>query len=256
MKLNVLFSPVNADELYFTNKTTVVVDVLRASSTIITALSNGAIEVIPVASVDFAVKLSGGMFGGKTLLGGERNTKMIEGFALGNSPFEYSDNVVGNKYIVYYSTNGSKAIVKAKYSENLFVGSFNNLRAIADHLAKLNSDIEILCAGNNNHFSLEDSACAGMLIEEMRKKDFNVELSDSSLAALALYNEFGTNILEMLKHSEHGKKLLENGFEKDLEYCSNYNVTSSIPAFDGNTLKLINPITFQSDVSNDGFVKR
>lgn len=256
MKLNVLFSPVNADELYFTNKTTVVIDVLRASSTIITALSNGAMEVIPVASVDFAVKLSGGMFGGKTLLGGERNTKMIEGFALGNSPFEYSNSVVDNKYIVFYSTNGSKAIVKAKYSENLFVGSFNNLKAVADHLAKLNSDVEILCAGNNNRFSLEDSACAGMLIEEMRKKETNVELSDSSLAALALYNEFGTNILEMLKHSEHGKKLLENGFEKDLEYCSNYSVTSSIPSFDGNTLKLINPLAFESDVINDDLIKK
>jgi 2-phosphosulfolactate phosphatase len=255
MKLNVLFSPVNADELYFTNKTTVVIDVLRASSTIITALSNGAREIIPVASVDFAVKLSGGMFGGQTLLGGERNTKMIEGFALGNSPFEYSKNIVENKYIVFYSTNGSKAIVKAKYSENLFVGSFNNLRAVADHLAKLNSDIEILCAGNNNRFSLEDSACAGMLIEEMRNKDIQVELSDSSLAALALYNEFGTNIFEMLNHSEHGKKLLQNGFEKDLEYCSNYSVTSSIPCFDGNTLKLLDPHPVQSGVNNDGLVK-
>ena len=94
MKLNVLFSPVNADELSFANKTTVVIDVLRASSTIINALSNGAKEVIPVATVEFAVKVSGGMFGGQTLLGGERNTKKIEGFALGNSPLEYSKDVV------------------------------------------------------------------------------------------------------------------------------------------------------------------
>jgi 2-phosphosulfolactate phosphatase len=252
MKLNVLFSPVNADELYFTNKTTVVIDVLRASSTIITALSSGAREVIPVASVDFAVKLSGGMFGGQTLLGGERNTKMIEGFALGNSPYEYSKNVVENKYIVFYSTNGSKSIVKAKYSENLFVSSFNNLRAVADHLAKLNNDIEILCAGNDNRFSLEDSVCSGMLIEEMRKMDINIELSDSSLAAIALYEKFGINILEMLKHSEHGKKLLQNGFEGDLEYCSKYSVTSTIPSFDGKTLKLLDPHLVQSDVSNDG----
>ena len=99
MKINVLFSPVNADELYFANKTTVVIDVLRASSSIITALTNGAREVIPVATVDFAVKLSGGMFGGQTILGGERNTKMIDGFAVGNSPYEYSKNVVENKYV-------------------------------------------------------------------------------------------------------------------------------------------------------------
>ena len=90
MKINVLFSPVSADELSFTGKTTVVIDVLRASSTIVTALQNGAREVIPVATVEFAVKVSGGMFGGQTLLGGERNTKKIEGFALGNSPLEYT----------------------------------------------------------------------------------------------------------------------------------------------------------------------
>ena len=252
MKLNVLFSPVNADELYFTNKTTVVIDVLRASPSIITALANGAKEVIPMATVDFAVKLSGGLFGGQTILGGERNTKMIEGFAVGNSPYEYSKNVVENKYIVFYTTNGSKAIVKAKYSENLFVSSFNNLRAVADQLAKLNNDVEILCAGNYNRFSLEDSVCSGMLIEEMRKKDISIGLSDSSLAALAIYERFGLNILEMLKHSEHGKKLLQNGFERDLEYCSRYSVTSTIPYFDGKTLKVLDPYHVQSGVSNDG----
>ena len=83
MKINTLFSYINTDELAYTGKTTVVIDVLRASTTIIQALQNGAREVIPVASVEFAVKVSGGMFGGQTLLGGERNTKKLEGFALG-----------------------------------------------------------------------------------------------------------------------------------------------------------------------------
>jgi len=152
MKLNVLFSPVNADELYFADKTTVVIDVLRASSSIITALSNGANEIIPVATIEFAVKVSGGMFGGKTLLGGERNTKMIDGFALGNSPLEYSQKFVENKFIVFFSTNGSKAIVKAKFSKNLFISSFNNLSAIKKHLIELNENVELLCAGNNNLF--------------------------------------------------------------------------------------------------------
>ena len=98
MKLNVFLSPVIVDELYFTGKTTVVIDVLRATSTIATAINNGAKEVVPVASVEFAVKVSGGMFGGQTLLGGERNTKKIEGFALGNSPFEYAKEVIEGKW--------------------------------------------------------------------------------------------------------------------------------------------------------------
>jgi 2-phosphosulfolactate phosphatase len=255
MKLSVLFSPINADELFFTNKTTIVIDVLRASSSIIAAFSNGAKEVIPMATVDFAVKLSGGMFSGQTLLCGERNTKMIDGFAIGNSPSEYSGEVVKNKRIVFYSTNGSKAIVKAKYSENLFVCSFNNLKAVADHIAKLNSDVEILCAGNENRFSLEDSVCSGMLISELRNININIELADSSLAAFALYKSLGINILEMLKNSEHGKKLLENGFEGDLEYCSRANITSTIPFYDGGTLKLLDSNLVQAVESNDGWAK-
>ena len=241
MKLNVLFSLVSADELYFTDKTTVVIDVLRASSSIITALSNGANEIIPVATIEFAVKVSGGMFGGKTLLGGERNTKMIDGFALGNSPFEYSQKIVENKFIVFFSTNGSKAIVKAKFSKNLFIGSFNNLSAITKHLIKLNENVEILCAGNNNLFSLEDSVCSGMLIDEIVKMNSKVELSDSSLAALAMYEKFGSNIYEMLKNTEHGKKLIQNGFESDIEYCSRCNTTNNIPYFKSNVLKLLIP---------------
>src|SRR4030065_1751418 len=134
MKINVLFSPLGADELSFTGRTTVVIDVLRASSTIVAALSNGAREVVPVATVEFAVKVSGGMFGGQTLLGGERNTKKIEGFALGNSPFEYSKEIVEGKSIVFYTTNGTKSIVKAKYSENLYICSFLNISAVAKHL--------------------------------------------------------------------------------------------------------------------------
>ncbi len=187
MKLDVLFSPVQVDELFFTGKTTVVIDVLRASTTIITALTNGAKEVVPVGTVEFAVKISGGIFGGQTLLGGERNTKKIEGFALGNSPSEYTKEIVSGKSIVFYSTNGSRAIVKAKYSANLFVCSFNNLNALVKHLKKLNEDVIILCSGNNNLFNLEDSICAGMLINELVSLNKKVELTDSSISAMSLF---------------------------------------------------------------------
>src|SRR5512135_2548557 len=115
MRVNVLFSPVIADELFFTGKTVIVIDVLRASTTIITALQNGAKEIVPVATVEFAVKVSGGMFGGQTLLAGERNTKKIEGFYLGNSPLEFVPEAVSGKSIIHYTTNGTKAIVKAKF---------------------------------------------------------------------------------------------------------------------------------------------
>ena len=239
MKINVLFTPFGADELSFTGKTTVVIDVLRASSTIVAALSNGARDVVPVATVEFAVKVSGGMFGGQILLGGERNTKKIEGFALGNSPLEYTPEVVTGKTIILYTTNGSKAIVKAKFSENLFVCSFLNLTVLAKHLISIDKDFEIMCSGRNNYYSMEDSVCAGKLITEIQKLKDNVELSDSAKACLSLNKTFGKNTLKMLQESEHGKILLENGFEEDLKYCSRLNSSEIIPYFSANVLKVL-----------------
>ncbi len=240
MKLDVLFSPVQADELFFTGKTTVVIDVLRASSTIIAALSNGAKEIVPVGTVEFAVKVSGGIFGGQTLLGGERNTKKIEGFALGNSPSEYTKEIVSGKSIVFYSTNGSRAIVKAKYSANLFICSFNNLKVLAEHLVNLNEDVVILCSGNNNFFSLEDSVCAGMLVSELSSHNKNAGLNDASNSASALFKSFGKNILKMLSETDHGRLLIENGFKDDLQACAGLNNTEVIPFYAGNTLKVLN----------------
>jgi 2-phosphosulfolactate phosphatase len=239
MKLDVLFSPVQADELFFTGKTTVVIDVLRASSTIITALSNGAKEIVPVGTVEFAVKVSGGIFGGQTLLGGERNTKKIEGFALGNSPSEYTTEIVSGKSIVFYSTNGSRAIVKAKYSTNLFICSFNNLSVVAKHLKKLNEDVIILCSGNNNFFSLEDSVCAGMLINELAAGNKKTELTDSSTSAMTLFKAYGKNIFKMLTETDHGRLLINNGFEEDLKACAELDSTDVIPFYAGNVLKVL-----------------
>ncbi len=252
MKINVIFSPVSADELYFTGKTTVVIDILRATSTIVTALENGAKEIVPVGTVEFAVKVSGGMFGGQTLLGGERNTKKIEGFALGNSPFEYSEDIVSGKSIVLYTTNGTKSIVKAKFSENLFICSFLNIGAVAEHLVKLGKDVEILCAGRSNNFSMEDSVCAGKLISEMEKLAEGIALTDSSRASVAMSKTFGKNILKMFKESEHGRILLENGFENDLKYCSKINISGAIPYFSENVLKLLPDNKNSSPKENDG----
>ena len=155
MKLNVHYSFDHLDDLYFTGKTSVVIDVLRATTVIVTALNNEAREIVPVSSVDFAMKISGNAFNGQTLLGGERNTKKVEGFQVGNSPLEYTSNVVSGKSIVLYTTNGSKAIVKAKFSENLFICSFINLPA----LKKASSDEIIVSSAES---------------QELQKQGYNV----------------------------------------------------------------------------------
>lgn len=238
MNINVIISPSGIEELYFTNKTVVVIDVLRASNTIINALQNGAKEIIPVAAVEFAVKVSGGMFGGQTLLGGERNTKKIEGFALGNSPLEYSKEIVKGKTIVFYTTNGTPAITKGKFSDYLTICSFSNLSTVAKNLIKRKKDFEILCAGRNNTLSLEDIVCAGSLIEEISKTKDNLFLTDSAKASVALKKSMGKNIKKMLTKTEHAKLLIKNGFEDDITFCSQLNSSKVLPVFIDNVLKL------------------
>jgi 2-phosphosulfolactate phosphatase len=239
MKINVFFSPVGIDDLYFKDKTTVVIDVLRASSTIITALNNGAKEIVPVSGIESAIKLSGGIFGGHTLLCGERNTKKIEGFALGNSPLEFTKELVEKKSIVLYTTNGTKAIVKAKFSENLFIGSFLNLNFLTSHLLDLKTDLEIVCSGRNNQFSLEDALCAGFICDKILQKEREVKLTDSAKASIALKKKYGSNLLESLKESEHGRILIENGFENDIDYCAQNSIIDVIPYYSNGTIKVL-----------------
>lgn len=236
-RINVLFSPVGVDELYFNSKTAAVIDVLRASSTIVTAVMNGAKEIIPVGSIEFAVKVSGGMFGGQTLLCGEKNTKKVDGFNLGNSPAEFTHEVIGGKTVVLFTTNGTKAIIRAKFSANLFITSFLNVTASAKKLVETGSDIEIICSGRNNEFSLEDTVCAGKLVSQILKLKKVSQLTDSAAAALSLYEMKKKDIAGMMRNTEHGQILVENGFAGDIEYCSQVDITTVVPTFKNNSIK-------------------
>jgi len=235
MKINVFLTHNNCDELYFNGLNVAVIDVLRATTTIANALYNGAKEVIPVNSIEFAMKLSGS----HTLLGGERHTKKIEGFSLGNSPIEYSEDVVKNKSIIIFTTNGSKAIVKTKFAKKVICCSFLNLEISAKYLVSLNSDIEIVCSGSNGMFSLEDAVCAGMLITEISKIISDITLNDGGNAAFILAKQYSKKVLKMMQECDHGKILAENGFMEDLKFASKLNSLDVIPIFDSSSIKLL-----------------
>lgn len=230
--------PVNAEELSFTKKNTVVTDVLRATTTIVTALQNGAKEIIPVNSVEFAMQFSGNSFKGHTLLGGERNALKIEGFALGNSPIEYTEEIVKGKSIVLFTTNGSKAILKAKFSQNLFILSFLNMDSVADKIINLNEDIEILCSGNYGKFSFEDSACAGMLISLLMEKKDNIVMNDGSRVCKLIYDQNKNKLEKMLKSTEHGEKLIASGFIKDIEFAAKESIYNIVPYYNSGVIKI------------------
>jgi len=252
MKIHTLLSPLNVDELYFTGKTVVVIDVLRATTTIITALHNGAKEIIPVDSIEFATKKTANSFGGKTLLGGERNTKIIDGFNLGNSPLDYTSETVEGKSIILFTTNGSKAIVKTKFAKNTFLGSFLNLETLAEYLIKLNNDVVVLCSGSSGMFNLEDTVCAGKLIRKIQKINPDIVLTDASNASIHLNVAFGKNVKKMLSESEHGTTLLENSFEEDINFASQLDIVGLIPKFKVGTIQKLDPDEIIEDDEDTG----
>lgn len=238
-KIEAHFSPIELDELQLKDKDVVVIDVLRSSTTIAQALSNGAKEIIPVADIESAVKISGSLSGDVILRGGERHGKMIEGFDLGNSPLEYSEQVVRGKSIIYLTSNGTSTIQKGRYARNLIVGGFVNISAVVKLLGSLRNDLVLICAGSGGKFCLEDSVCLGKIVtmlEQTANCDFY--LDDCAIAAKALDKTFGKNVLKMLQNSVHGKYLTEIGFKDDLKICSQIDSIPVIPVFTGNVLRL------------------
>ena len=233
-------------ELVLKDKNVVVVDVLRTSTTMITGLANGAKEIIPTENV-----ASAGMIGrnseGQSILCGERNSRIIEGFNLGNSVKEYIEENVKGKILVFSSTNGTPSIMKSKFSQNCAILAFSNMSRVAEFLLNLGEDFIILCAGKNSEFSLEDTVCAGMLVTILTSKDRarQYDLSDSALGAAKLYSLYKKDLLGMLYESEHGKYLISLGFEDDLAECAKVDIHNLLPLFKNGVIKSIE--AFASD---------
>lgn len=238
MQVEVFFTSHQFDEMFLRDKTVAVIDVLRASTTICRALSNGAKEVIPVTTVEAAMKIVGNLFGDVTLLGGERGGRKIEGFNLGNSPLEYSEERVRGKSIVFSSTNGSQALVKSRYAREMVVCGFVNISSVASFLAEPERDVTIVCSGRNGSFSMEDAVCAGMLVHFLTGRGGQVTHGDAGSAALALYKAFGKNIQKMVGNSDHGMYLKQIGFGDDLKVCAEVDSIPVLPHLTGNVIRL------------------
>lgn len=245
LRAEVFFSPAQVDELSLRNKNVAVVDVLRASTTIATALYNGAKEIIPVATIEGAVKVSGSLFGDVTLRGGERNGKIIEGFNLGNSPREYTPEAVRGKSIIYATTNGSVALVKARYAKNLLVAGFTNISKAVAFIKDLKEDFVMLCGGKEGDFSLEDAVCVGMILAKLKKTVRHLEFDDAGTASISLFEKHGKNIPEMLKRTDHGKFLADSGFVEDLAVCGAVDAIPVVPVMSGNVIKLLKDVRSQ-----------
>jgi len=210
-------------------KVYVIIDVLRATTTIIEALSNGCTEVVPVVAVKEAFDLAKKFPREEVLVGGERGGLKVKGFDLGNSPREYSREVVFGKRVILTTTNGTKALRSVVGCENVLVAGFANSRAIVQRCMALKADPVMIPAGGKGKFSLEDVVCGGMMIDLLEKK--GVSLTDSGRVACILYRVFVHDLLGMARSSEHGQHLMRVGLEEDLPFCVRTDVSSLVPIF-------------------------
>jgi 2-phosphosulfolactate phosphatase len=213
-------------------KSAVVIDVLRSSSTITTALMNGAREVIPVLTPAEGGQLASRSGRGMCLLCGEREGRKIDGFDLGNSPEEYSAERVNGRILIFSSTNGAGALLRAKAADRLYIGGFNNVNTIVKRLVEDRKSIVIVCAGKLDQFAIEDFVCGGKFVNllESRLKR-SVVMNDGARAAALLHRHFDGSITQLLKSSNHGKYLISLEMEQDIEYCAKLDTHPIIPMF-------------------------
>lgn len=234
MIVSVFFTPNEAKEAELKNKIAVLIDVLRASTTLVVAVSNGSKQIIPVETVDKAYELKLILGEVKPILCGEREGKKLPNFDLGNSPFEYNEKVVSGKTLIYASTNGSPALKYiGKYAVETYIAGFINLPFVAKYLTERKGDVVVVCAGKENAFSFEDALCAGMLIDSLICKREFEPFGDQARVALLMYREFKKDILSAVKSSTHAQYLIGLGFENDINLACEVGLYKVLPSFDG-----------------------
>jgi 2-phosphosulfolactate phosphatase len=205
----------------------IVVDVLRASSTIITAIANGALSVIPVLTVKQAIALARAT--PDSILGGERNGLRIRGFGLGNSPLEYTKRAVQSKNVVFTTTNCTKVLERCKQlasATEVFIGAFLNATAIASSVKRLSTQddkgVSIVQAGSAGKSALDDLVCA-----ELIKNIIENRVEQQPLTQM---NSIISPILRaILSNTRHGKYLISRGFQNDIWYCSQVDRIAMVP---------------------------
>jgi 2-phosphosulfolactate phosphatase len=220
-----------------TNSIVVIIDVLRATSTIATALYNGAASVIPVATVPRCIELGREVDG---ITAGERDGKVAEGLEHGNSPFECPPSFIKNRVLVLTTTNGTKLLHMAldNGAEEIITGSFPNLSAVCDHLVSSGKNVILGCAAWKDRVNIEDSLFAGAVIDRVRKY-FHIRC-DSSRMALNLYQSAQPDLYDFMKANDasHYHRLTNYGLEKDIRYCLSPDGANVLPEFIGDRLVL------------------
>ena len=235
MKIDIVGSAKDIDPDQLEGASVIVIDVLRATSVMVTAFENGVKEIIAVSSPDEAFEIKKN--NKDVILGGERNADFIPGFDLDNSPFNYRSDIVSGKTLVMSTSNGTRAINGSLNARKLVVGSFLNASAVAAAIVN-DKKVVLVCSGSNNMFTLEDSLCAGYIVSALDHSNIDISPSDFAIAMMDLYNNNKFKLHEIASKGNHYQILVRKGYQKDLDYCFEKDKLNVVPVYDEGRLIL------------------
>lgn len=233
-------------ETQFDDSVVIMIDVLRASTTICAALNNGAKEVIASESLEKAVKIYSTLDKDMRFLGGERNCEKPTGFDAGNSPKEYTSESVEGRNVIITTTNGTKLFQKAKRAKVKIIGSFVNFNAVLNFIKGVVSvnqendevtNICILCAGTDGRMSYEDTLCAGAFIKEISDNYYSNSITDTAHAAKTLFEINKDYLNEFILKTQHSLKLIDLGLTEDIETALSFDKYDVLPVIHANSIK-------------------
>ncbi|MDA8235634.1 MAG: 2-phosphosulfolactate phosphatase [Clostridia bacterium] len=237
MIIRVLATTNHITRTNLTGQTAVVLDILRSTTCIVTALANGCRGVIPALNRKEAQLIAQCLETGSYALAGEDKGQKIADFPLGNSPQAYQPNQIKDKYIIMATTNGTASIIKSAGAQNVIIASFLNMRQVSRQIAQIHNNIAIVCAGTQGKFSLEDTLAAGMLIHLLKNARQEYTLSDLALTAETLYLHHHENLLQTLQTSQNGRYLISHGLLDDISFAAQIDLFPIIPVYESGIVR-------------------
>lgn len=243
MRLDVFYTPIQVKPSDTAGRLVAIVDVLRASTSVATALGNGARTVMPVEGADEVIFRSKEFHRSQIVLAGEQKMLPIPGFDLGNSPQSFTTEAVEGKTILFTTTNGTRALLGVQGARDIVIASYVNFTAVLALMkvaASSNTDIAIICAGEEGSFTLEDAACAGRYVRAIPKRA-TVEMNDAASASVLIEKKYGDNIAKVFKESTHGKALQEAGFGADLAAAAEVDAYPVVPIYQERQITKLGP---------------
>lgn len=241
MHIDVIISADDIKEEKLKDKVVVIIDVLRATSVMVTALNNGCKKIIPVREVEEALELAS-QDKENNLLGGERDGIKLEGFHFSNSPLDYTREVIEGKNLIMTTTNGTRAIKNSEKAEEILIAAMINGRAVAEKLIELKKDVVFVNAGTYGQFSMDDFITCGYIInclkESLEAKEKSISLSDIAITAQYIYAA-NPDIHSFVKEAAHYKRMQHLKYNEDLSYCFTKDIVDIVPVYKAGELKIL-----------------